>query len=283
VPRLSRIHYDGKYFDYPLKPLNALRGLGLSTRCIVLSYLRAHLPAEPGRGELRAVGDEPLRPRLYEIFFKTYTEKVWGIPCTEIRRSGRRSGSRACRWPGDPVAASLNRRSAGDQDADRQLPYPRLGPGPDVGDVPRPDRGAGRRGADASTGSTALERGDGRVVAVARDTPDGERRFEADHVISTLPLRNLVRRSSRPAPRRRAARGDGLRYRDFLVVALILDQEDLFPDNWIYIHTPGVKVGRIQNFNNWSAAMVPVPGRTCLGLEYFCFEGDGLWTSRTRS
>ena len=72
---------------------------------------------------------------------------------------------------------------------------------------------------------------------------------------------------------------EGLRYRDFLVVALILDQEDLFPDNWIYIHTPGVKVGRIQNFNNWSRAMVPDAGRTCLGMEYFCFEGDQLWNS----
>jgi protoporphyrinogen oxidase len=75
------------------------------------------------------------------------------------------------------------------------------------------------------------------------------------------------------------AAGEGLRYRDFLVVALILDREKLFPDNWIYIHTPGVRVGRIQNFNNWSAAMVPEPGRTCLGMEYFCFAGDGLWES----
>ncbi|MEP6591998.1 MAG: FAD-dependent oxidoreductase, partial [Gemmatimonadota bacterium] len=108
---------------------------------------------------------------------------------------------------------------------------------------------------------------------------DGERIFAADHVISTTDVRSLVRaiEPAVPAPVRAAA--EGLRYRDFLVVALILETEKLFPDNWIYIHTPGVTVGRIQNFNNWSAAMVPEPGRTCLGMEYFCFEGDGLWES----
>jgi hypothetical protein len=85
-----------------------------------------------------------------------------------------------------------------------------------------------------------------------------------------------------PPPEAVRAAGEGLNYRDFLVVALILDQEDLFPDNWIYVHTPGVKVGRIQNFNNWSRAMVPDEGRTCLGMEYFCFEGDDLWRAATR-
>jgi protoporphyrinogen oxidase len=104
-------------------------------------------------------------------------------------------------------------------------------------------------------------------------------RIEADHVISTMPVRSLVRALECDVPRHVREAGDGLKYRDFLQVALILDREDLFPDNWIYIHTPGVKVGRIQNFNNWSRAMVPDAGRTCLGMEYFCFEGDGLWTT----
>src|SRR5690606_6833961 len=108
---------------------------------------------------------------------------------------------------------------------------------------------------------------------------DGEVRIEADHVISTMPVRSLVRALDPDPPEHIRAAAEGLRYRDFLTVALIIDEPDLFPDNWIYIHTPGVKVGRIQNFNNWSRAMVPDPGRTCLGLEYFCFEGDGLWNS----
>ena len=126
---------------------------------------------------------------------------------------------------------------------------------------------------------TGLELERGRALAVRADTPHGERVFAADHVISTMPVRSLVHRlNPAPPPAVRAA-AEGLRYRDFLVVALILGRERLFPDNWIYIHTPGVQVGRIQNFGNWSAAMVPVPGHSCLGLEYFCFEGDALWTA----
>jgi protoporphyrinogen oxidase len=95
-----------------------------------------------------------------------------------------------------------------------------------------------------------------------------------------MPLKHLIRSFDPEPPPAITAAGEGLNYRDFLVVALMIDEEKLFPDNWIYIHTPGVKVGRIQNFNNWSQAMVPDKGRTCLGMEYFCFEGDGLWNSR---
>jgi protoporphyrinogen oxidase len=126
---------------------------------------------------------------------------------------------------------------------------------------------------------SAFELDGGRVKAVHARTIKGERTFEAEHFVSTLPLRSLVRafRPEAPLPVRDAA--GGLAYRDFVVVALIIDEEDLFPDNWIYIHTPGVRVGRIQNFNNWSAAMVPEPGKTCLGMEYFCFEDDMLWAS----
>jgi protoporphyrinogen oxidase len=118
------------------------------------------------------------------------------------------------------------------------------------------------------------------VTAVHAKSPDGPVVLEADHVISTMPVRSLVRGLSPAVPPEVRAAGDGLKYRDFIAVALMLKRDHLFPDNWIYIHTPGVKVGRIQNFNNWSAAMVPVPGMTCLGMEYFCFKGDGLWESR---
>jgi len=111
------------------------------------------------------------------------------------------------------------------------------------------------------------------------ETADGERTFPADHVISTMPLRSLVRTLTPAPPAETAAAAEGLSYRDFLVVALMIRREKLFPDNWIYVHTPGVKVGRIQNFNNWSKAMVPVPGVTCVGMEYFCFKGDELWES----
>ena len=116
-----------------------------------------------------------------------------------------------------------------------------------------------------------------RAVRVHTDGDD--QRLEFEHVITTMPLRHVVRALGDEVPAELHAAGESLRYRDFLVVALLLDAEDLFPDNWIYVHTPGVHVGRIQNFNNWSRAMVPEPGKTCLGMEYFCFKGDGLWTT----
>jgi protoporphyrinogen oxidase len=123
----------------------------------------------------------------------------------------------------------------------------------------------------------SIEISDGRAVGVCAETPDGPRHFDADHVISTTAVRSLVRAFNPAAPPAIRDAAEGLKYRDFIVVALILNKKELFPDNWIYIHTPGVKVGRIQNFNNWSAAMVPEPGKTCLGMEYFCFKGDGQW------
>src|SRR6185436_9873751 len=217
--------------------------------------------------------------RLYETFFKTYTEKVWGIPCTEIRAE----------WAAQRIqglslakailsAAALNKRSTAIKTLINEFEYPRLGPG-QMWEMTRDRLVEMGHQVHMKHYVTAIELKDGRAVAVRASTPDGEKRFEADHVINTMPVRTLVRslQPAAPAPVRESA--EGLGYRDFLVVALMLDRSDLFPDNWIYIHTPGVQVGRVQNFNNWSRAMVPVPGRTCLGFEYFCFEGDGLWTS----
>jgi protoporphyrinogen oxidase len=280
VPRLSRIHYQGKFFDYPLKAFNALGGLGLwNAARIVLSYLQAQLRPSPVEETFEQWVTNRFGRRLYEIFFKTYTEKVWGVPCTEIRAewaAQRIQGLSLAR--AILLATSLNKRSTDIKTLIHSFRYPRLGPG-QMWERCR-DRVEELGGSVLMRHRVSrFETRDGRVVAVRAETPLGERRFEGDHFISTLPLRSLVGAlEPEPSAAVRCA-GEGLRYRDFLVVALVLDREDLFPDNWIYVHTPGIKVGRIQNFNNWSAAMVPVPGRTCLGLEYFCFEGDGLWTA----
>jgi protoporphyrinogen oxidase len=204
---------------------------------------------------------------------------VWGIPCTEIRAE----------WAAQRIqglslakailsAAQLNKRSTSIKTLINEFQYPRLGPGQMWEAATRKIRELGGE-VLMKHEVTALEMHNGNLQAVRARTPGGERRFEGQHFFSTMPLKHLVR-SFQPAPPPAVqAAGEGLNYRDFLTVALILDGEDLFPDNWIYIHTPGVKVGRIQNFNNWSKAMVPDAGRTCLGMEYFCFEGDGLWTS----
>jgi protoporphyrinogen oxidase len=281
VPRLSRIYYKERFFDYPLKAKNALKGLGIwnAFRC-VWSYIDAQLHPSPVEENLEQWVSNRFGKRLYEIFFKTYTEKVWGMPCTEIRAE----------WAAQRIqnlslgkailnAANLNRRSNDIKTLINEFQYPRLGPG-QMWEMCR-DRVVEMGGSVRMKHRVmGIETVGNRVVAVKAQTDDGEVRIEADHVLSTMPVRSLVQALDPVPPTEIMEAGNGLKYRDFLTVALILDKPDLFPDNWIYIHTPGVKVGRIQNFNNWSMAMVPQPGTTCLGLEYFCFEGDGLWNSK---
>jgi protoporphyrinogen oxidase len=280
VPRLSRIHYEGKFFDYPLRARNALTNLGIGRSiAAVLSYVQARIRPAPVEENFEQWVCNRFGRRLYETFFKTYTEKVWGIPCTEIRAewaAQRIQGLSLARAILN--ATSLQRRDPGIKTLIHSFRYPRLGPGQMWERCTERIRELGGEVLMRHHAS-AIEIEAGRAVAVRARTPLGERRFEADHVISSIPLRSLVRALDPAVPPDIRAAAEGLRYRDFLLVALILEGEDLFPDNWIYVHTPGVKVGRVQNFNNWSAAMVPEPGRTCLGMEYFCFEGDGLWTS----
>jgi protoporphyrinogen oxidase len=280
VPRLSRIFYNGKYFDYPLKPLNALIGLGVAQSARVIgSYLRSQIAPERREVNLEQWVSNRFGKRLFEIFFKSYTEKVWGIPCTEL----------SAEWAAQRIqnlslgrailsATPLTRRSEAVRTLIEEFRYPRLGPG-QMWEMTR-DRIVELGGEillNHRVESIRLE--EGRVVSVEARSPDGVRRLNGEHFISTMPIRSLVRALDPAPPTEVTAAAEGLSYRDFLVVALILDQENPFPDNWIYVHSSEVRVGRIQNFNNWSAAMVPQPGRTCLGLEYFCFKGDGLWTS----
>ncbi|HEX5577107.1 MAG TPA: FAD-dependent oxidoreductase, partial [Gemmatimonadaceae bacterium] len=209
----------------------------------------------------------------------TYTEKLWGLPCTEIRAE----------WAAQRIqglslmrailsATSLQKRSVHVKSLIEQFRYPRLGPGQMWERAAERIEELGGR-VLMSHRVQSFEIADGEVEAVVVDTPDGAARIEGEHFISTIPLRSLVRSMDPPAPAAVGAAGDRLAYRDFILVALILDRENIFPDNWIYVHTPGVKVGRIQNFNNWSREMVPRPGTTCVGMEYFCFAGDGLWNS----
>ena len=280
VPRLSRIHYNGKYFDYPLKARNALFGLGLwQTFRILLSYISAKLWPSKVEDNLEQWVSNRFGKRLYQIFFKTYTEKVWGIPCTEIRAE----------WAAQRIqglsltkailsAAALNKRSTKIKTLINEFQYPRLGPG-QMWEMCRDRVVAMGNKVLLNHYVKRIEVVQGKATGVWADTSEGEKFFSAEHVINTMPVRELVRAIHPPAPSEVREAAEGLKYRDFLTVALMLEKEDLFPDNWIYIHTPGVKVGRIQNFNNWSKAMVPVPGMTCIGMEYFCFEGDGLWES----
>ena len=281
VPRLSRIHYHGRYFDYPLKATNALRGLGIvSTLLVLASYVRAHLWPSKVEDTFEQWVTNRFGRRLYEIFFKTYTEKVWGIPCSEIRAEWAAQRIQGLSlWKAIRSATALQRRSNSIKTLIHEFDYPRLGPG-QMWERAR-DRVI-EMGGHVQTNHrvVTLERREGRVVAVRARTPDGEARIPTDHFISTMPVGELVHACTPEAPRPVQHAGDGLSYRDLLVVALIVRKPDLFPDNWIYIHTPGVRVGRIQNLGNWSRAMVPDPATSCVEMEYFCFEGDDLWTRR---
>jgi len=280
VPRLSRIHYGGKYFNYPLQARNALSGLGIVNAIrIVASYVDARLHPYPVEDTFEEWVCNRFGRRLYELFFKTYTEKVWGIPCSEIRAEWAAQRIQGLSLAAAVLSAtSLNRRSSAIKTLIHTFKYPRLGPG-QMWEACR-DRIREMGGKVLMRHHVSgLEYSNGRLTAARVQTPGGEIRIAGRHFISTLPVRSLVRSMGDAAPASAREGAEGLAYRDFLVVALILEGENVFPDNWIYIHTPGVKVGRIQNFNNWSRDMVPEPGRTCLGFEYFCFKGDGLWNS----
>ncbi len=278
VPRLSRILYDGQFFNYPLKASNALKGLGIFETCrVIASYVKARLRPHPVEENFEQWVSNRFGSRLYEIFFKTYTEKVWGISCTEIRAEWAAQRVQGLSLARAIISAtSLQNRSVKIKSLIEQFHYPRLGPGQMW------ELCAGRiveLGGSVllSHRVSSLQTEDGVIRKAVVSTPGGEKKIEGKYFINTMPLRSLVRALEPDVPANVGAAAEGLGYRDFILVALVLDRSDLFPDNWIYVHTPGVRVGRVQNFGNWSKAMVPVAGATCLGMEYFCFKGDALW------
>jgi protoporphyrinogen oxidase len=278
VQRVSRIRYYDRYFYYPLRPFNAFFGLGaLNSLLVTLSYVRARLfPSLPEDSFEQYVVNRFGR-RLYTVFFKTYTEKVWGIPCSEIRAEWAAQRIRGLSFTSALMGALFGTRNSGIRSLIEEFEYPRLGPG---AMWQRCQTEIAARGADVSLSSPVvrIRREGTRIVSVTVLRDGQERTINGSHFISTLALHDLIERIDPPVPDdvRRAA--CGLHYRDFLTVVAILKRAEVFPDNWLYIHTPEINAGRIQNFKNWSAAMVPDPATTSLGLEYFVSEGDALWS-----
>jgi protoporphyrinogen oxidase len=218
--------------------------------------------------------------RLFNIFFKTYTEKVWGIPCDEIGAQWAAQRIKGLSlWTAVMDMLFRRFRSGGKQIKTLidEFEYPRLGPGM-MWEAFRTHLEMQGSEVRLEADVQRLNHRNGRIESVEVAHAGRTELVPAPAVVATLPLRHLITRLSPPAPDHVRAAAERLHYRDFLTIALIIDQPDLFPDNWIYVHDPAVKLGRIQNFKNWSPDMVPDPTKTCLGLEYFCFEGDGLWT-----
>ena len=283
--RLSRIYYRGRYFAYPIKAANALWNLGPieAVRCMA-SYAKARMTPVKDPRSFEDWTRNQFGWRLYNIFFKTYTEKVWGISTKELSADWAAQRIKSLDlWLVLKSALLPRRKSANRGDLVTTLidsfRYPRLGPGQMWERVTEMHRDKGR---PVLMGRTVerIKHARGRVTSVVTKIGSGElEEHEGTDFVSSMPIRELVSRLEPAAPDGVRKAADSLGYRDFISVAVMIDRADVFPDNWIYVHDPSVKVGRIQNFKNWSPDMVPDQSKTCLGLEYFCFEGDGLWTS----
>ena len=278
-PRLSRIFYKGVFFAYPLKPMNALAGLGVweTVRCVA-SYAKARIAPIRPEENFRDWVSNRFGRRLFEIFFKTYTEKVWGIPCEEIQAEWA-----AQRIKGLSLTTAVKNALIGERAGRKgeviktlidEFDYPRLGPGQMWERARDRIEEAGSRVAMESPVERVEWDASGFQAVVA-----GGRRYEGGAFLSSIAIRDLVEAMTPAPPEEILSAARRLKYRDFLTVALVVDAPDLFPDTWIYIHEPHVKLGRIQNFKNWSPDMTPDPSKSCLGLEYFCFEGDDLWNA----
>lgn len=277
VPRLSRIHYEGKFFYYPLRLANVLGALGpVQSVWIFLSFVRARLfPLVPEESFEDYVSNRFGR-KLYHLFFKTYTEKVWGIPCSEIRAEWAAQRIRGLSFTSVLKAALLGNRGQL-KSLIESFEYPVQGPGM-MWAAFCADVEAHGGAVELNAPVIRLCRNGTRVERALVGANGSTREVAGTEFISTLPLRELVNALDPPPPPDVVHAANALKYRDFLTVILIVDAPTLFPDNWIYIHTPRVNVGRIQNFKNWSPALVPDPSRTSLGMEYFVNVGDALWS-----
>ena len=278
-PRMSRIYYRGKLFDYPLKASNALSNLGVveAVKCVA-SYAMARIRPPQDQTNFEGWVAARFGWRLYRIFFKTYTEKVWGVPADTIQADWAAQRIKNLSLLSAVVNALLPKRNQKDiASLIEEFQYPKFGPGMMW---ERATEHVERMGGSVlmETKVTGIERDDSGATTVVATTADGPMRLSAEHVVSSMPISKLIKVMDPPAPAEIQAAADDLRYRDFLTVALVVPERFSFPDNWIYIHSPEVRVGRIQNFGSWSPFMVK-DGRTCLGLEYFVNEGDDLWTS----
>ena len=279
VKRLSRIYYRGKYFNYPLSFVDTVLKLGpIESLLCFLSYARYKFFPYHEQDSFEGWIIHNFGKRLYNIFFKTYTEKVWAVPCKDLS-----SDWAVQRIMGLSLQVAIKRMLGFDIDrgpktlAERFL-YPKTGPGEFY-----------KRFLDSARVEGAEYWPNRRIVRIRHDgkrivSVDVKGKREADacavkanQLFSSMPLPEAVLMFDPPAPAEVQDAARKLAFRSYLVVNVILDKEHVFPDQWIYVHSPEVRMGRIQNYKNWSPAMAADPNKTSLGLEYFCNTGDELW------
>lgn len=278
-PRSSRIYYRRMFFNYPLKAQEALFKLGVMESILcVLSYVKARLFPVRNPTNLKDWVCNRFGYRLFSIFFRTYTEKVWGMKCEEISAdwaAQRITGLSLSKAILNALFPPREKSSKTIKTLIHSFRYPRKGPGmmwEAAAAKTQAQGGSVVMGAEVE----GLERSEDLWRVKYRLQDGSVKEVEGAHVISTMPM-NALMSSMKPAPKSRAA-AQRLKYRDFFIVSLMLKDKGQLTDNWIYIHDPNVKVGRIQNFKSWSPELIPDPSMACLGLEYFCFENDDLWS-----
>ncbi|MBV9192521.1 MAG: NAD(P)/FAD-dependent oxidoreductase [Solirubrobacterales bacterium] len=276
-PRQSRIYWNGKFLEYPLQGMDVIRKLGPVDLSKALgSYLYAAAKPKGREDTFEDWVTNRFGRWLFNQFFKAYTEKVWGVSTSEIRSEWAAQRIKGLSFFAAAKSAFVGNRGNKIKSLISEFNYPRYGPGQmweQMTDDIRAYGGEVRLNAPVTRLRVSPESRVSELVAA------GER-LTPSHVISSLPLRTTVGITEPEAPLEVRDAARGLRYRDFLTVALVIEGEDLFPDNWIYIHDPNVQVGRIQNFRSWSPWMVPNDSDASIGMEYFCFEGDELWSMR---
>jgi protoporphyrinogen oxidase len=282
VPRLSRIYYNKKFFAYPLKAFDAVFKLGfLRSILFISSYV--YYKSFPVK-DVKSFEDwvtNNFGKRLYLAFFKTYTEKVWGIHCKEIsadwaaqRIKGLSLTEAIKNAVTDLLPKRKNKKNKIIKTLIDKFDYPIYGPGMLWEEASKKIESLG---GDVKLSSKVTKIFVKDQIVINCEINQGQRQEFGKNFISTLPIKNLINMINPNPPKEIITAANALKYRDFLTVVLILNQNEIFPDNWIYIHEPVVQLGRIQNFKNWSIEMVPNKSQTALGLEYFCNTGDALW------
>ena len=284
VRRLSRIYYRDRFYDYPLRIFNALGNIGpYETYRIIGSYIKWKIRPKKQEETFEEWVINRFGGRLYMHFFHSYTRKVWGIPPSEIRADWAAQRIKNLSLP----KAVWNAISGANDTASliEEFQYPRLGPGmmwEKTRDLVEQKGGTVQMRSEV----VKVNRDGNRVTSIdvrRWDEENGQsertERVEGAHFINSMAVRDLIHAFDPPPPQEVIDAADRLKYRDFLIVTLMLDHADPFPDNWIYIHSPKVKVGRIQNFRAWSKEMLPDQSTSSIGMEYFCQKGDGLWSS----
>jgi protoporphyrinogen oxidase len=280
TPRLSRIYYNNKFFNYPLTPVNALLGVGFrDTFAIILSYLNAKINPYKEEETLEQWVSNRFGKRLYLMFFKTYTEKVWGIPCSTIKAEWAAQRIKGLSLTTAIVNALFKQKNKNIKTLIDEFDYPIYGPGMMYTEMKNKIELKGGA-VNLNSKVISVNHRDYKITSIEYIDKEGKRHIEeGENFISSIPVTELIGILN-PSPNKEILdAANKLSYRSLITIDIIINKKEVFPDNWIYIHSPEVSLGRIQNFKNWSKNMVPNAGKTSLGLEYFCNENDELWNT----